>query len=566
MKPLALIGHRGVGKSSTLDELSRHFPKVVCVSLDAEIVKNQGRTIKEIFTSDGEEKFRQIEITVFKELVSRLEGRPFVIDIGAGFLGEIPQHIHCVWLKRRSHSPHSMYPDRPNLDAEPTMSVTRYLERESRYKKRADLTLQLREGPRHFQEGEKVLFAALIEGKCSDDLNGYYYSLTSNTTELEKSLLLQLGLKGFEYRNDWTKSDAANLQRDLVSLKVRGIDPPNNCETVDWPLEWGPNLQSSILSFHEKSRPLNEVLEGLPETKQILKLAIPIENFAELKLGHQWAQEAPERRAFLPMSEEGRWSWYRSWVARNTPVKFLRLHEGSAPDQPSVLEILNAPREATYFAAVLGHPVSHSWTPTFQQEYFFKKQAPVFAIDLAESEWNVALPFLQELGLRWVAVTAPLKNRAADWVQKSHALNTLCFTQQQWVGTNTDVFGVQALIQGFENDKVAVWGGGGTLSSIVKILPRASFYSSRTGELKAGEPIDSPTHLIWAVGPQAFKEKGVFPPKNWPIQSVFDLNYSSDSPGIECAWNYGCQYRSGVVMFEAQALKQQEFWNECRVE
>jgi shikimate 5-dehydrogenase len=231
-----------------------------------------------------------------------------------------------------------------------------------------------------------------------------------------------------------------------------------------------------------------------------------------------------------------------------------------------VLQVLNSPTGARFFAAVLGSPVRHSWTPTHQQRYFSEKGAPVFAIDVQPEEWSEAIRFLQELGLRWAAVTAPLKECAAQWLHKETPINTLCYTTEGWKGVNTDDHGLQQALQGIECKNVAVWGGGGTLNSIRQVCPQALFYSSRSGQPRDSDQAFSPTTLIWAVGASPFRERGVFPPSDWPLQRVIDLNYNSDSPGIECAWKFGCQYLSGAVMFAAQAEKQQEFWNECRVE
>lgn len=142
------------------------------------------------------------------------------------------------------------------------------------------------------------------------------------------------------------------------------------------------------------------------------------------------------------------------------------------------------------------------------------------------------------------------------------AVNTLFYNGQEWEGTNTDIHGFSEIISSYRNLSVAVWGGGGVIPAIEANLPNASFYSSRTGELKKGDRQNSPDVVVWAVGGSQFRKKGVFPPPQWKPQLVVDLNYAHNSPGIQCASNFSCQYRSGLDMFVAQAKKQQEYWNE----
>lgn len=60
MKSIALIGFMGTGKS-TLGKVLAQRLALPLVDLDAVIVQEQQMEIKDIFTRDGEEKFRQME-------------------------------------------------------------------------------------------------------------------------------------------------------------------------------------------------------------------------------------------------------------------------------------------------------------------------------------------------------------------------------------------------------------------------------------------------------------------------------------------------------------------------
>ena len=103
----------------------------------------------------------------------------------------------------------------------------------------------------------------------------------------------------------------------------------------------------------------------------------------------------PARRAFLPRAvagREGRWQWYRSWMLDRAPIGFIREGDGTSLDQPTVMERLRMLESGRgeRFAAVLGDPVAHSWTPAEQFEFFARRGMPVLAIDLGEDEWKAA--------------------------------------------------------------------------------------------------------------------------------------------------------------------------------
>lgn len=66
-KNIYLIGFMGVGKSTVSKRLKR-LTGLEEIDTDAEIVKREGRSINEIFASEGEAYFRAIETKLMKEL------------------------------------------------------------------------------------------------------------------------------------------------------------------------------------------------------------------------------------------------------------------------------------------------------------------------------------------------------------------------------------------------------------------------------------------------------------------------------------------------------------------
>ncbi len=567
MNQWLLIGHRGVGKSHLANHLKDVLPEIMVLSLDHHIENAEGQSIKDIFSLHGEAFFRDLESRHLLALIQNHASQDFIIDLGAGYEGDKPPAVKALWVKRKVDSSKAVFLDRPALDGHLQMSAERFEEREKRYACWADFTLEMREGPWAFAEGEKTLFNTLFKSLELDALSNYHMTLQSTTTLDEIETLRRLQVRGFEWRDDLLK-DVSPLGVESANLLVsfRSIREPNEKMSGlwDYPLEKGVNDSAPVVSLHTREGDLATTFKKFGASQQILKLAVPIHNFSELRQGHAWYLEDPSNRAFLPMSANGRWSWYRRWMASKMPLSFLRLGDGSAPDQPTVLEVLNDVKGAELFAAVIGTPVHHSFTPSFHQEYFAKKRASVFAIDINEDEFDEALPFLVTLGLRWAAVTSPLKNRAQSLLGADQAINTLFYDGESWRGTNTDGEGLRALAASSGNKRVAVWGGGGTAEALSQVFPQAAFFSSRTGLCKKGDADRVPEVLVWAVGADRFAQQGAWPPEQWPLQQVIDLNYSQDSPGRLCAHKFGCQYESGLVMFRAQAEQQQEFWDECR--
>lgn len=80
MKNIILVGFMGTGKTTIAAALANKL-KMRYVSTDALIEKREKRTINEIFTTDGEDRFRDIESGVVREVCAM---DSVVIDAGGG--------------------------------------------------------------------------------------------------------------------------------------------------------------------------------------------------------------------------------------------------------------------------------------------------------------------------------------------------------------------------------------------------------------------------------------------------------------------------------------------------
>ncbi len=441
---------------------------------------------------------------------------------------------------------------------------------------------------------------------------------------------LRWGLRYLELRDDLLDDRQLLAAAALVPpaqrlVSIRRQRPPTGAATAwealrqaaesaalwDWPLELGPRPELGLrtpwlASLHTRhpGESLDDAIRRLSAagaTAELLKLAIPIHNLAELLAGHAWVRRDPARHQFLPScgAGSGRWAWYRLWRGKSQHLNFLRetAAAGTAPspDQPLLYEWLvrhaaaGAKADGPPFAALLGDPVAHSRTPAEQRLYFESRGWPVFLIAITEADLQSCEPLqvLAELGLRAAAVTAPRKHDGRRWLADSggtfvpsaagdptDVCNTLGRAPDgRFFGTNTDGIGLRAGWQTLcaqdatlVKARVALWGGGGTAALLRTAFPDAIAFSARTGQPRAAvaassDPAWSPEVVVWAVG-RSRQPQCSWPSPSWQPRLIFDLNYSDDSPGREYAERCGACYESGLRFFRAQAAAQRQFWDQ----
>jgi shikimate 5-dehydrogenase/shikimate kinase len=598
-----LIGQRGTGKTSLLRRIEFYLAElnesVPTWDLDAEIERAEGRSISQIFGDCGEAGFRVLERTHFEHLVSLASGRSAYIAVGGGFNTELfAPSMRILWLQRTTDRDGRIFLDRPSLD--PMLSplqefISRAEKRRIKFQEVAGEEYLVPEG---------LMAPDLVERQIvvSDPQNvgGILTILPHHVQSAVKwnffvQRRLRWGLDFFEIRDDLLSEDQIGLV--LSKIPKSQILWSRRCpvapklffkEVAGW-VDYDREInakpgtpENKIISVHglrpgEKLGSLLSALEVEGDQGYHIKLAIEIDTFAELILGHQWRMAKPKGRSFLPRSSSGRWQWYRILMAGQQRLSFFREGEGSAADQPSLFQWLHRKKTGLTFAALLGRPVVHSYTPVYHGRFFAAHGLSVVAVDVCAEEFGEAFAFLESLGLVAAAVTSPLKNLAwhichekTSTAGRFLVANTLIkMTNGTWKGHNTDFDGLEALLhQAFELEpiehieQIAVWGGGGTLPIIKAHLDQAQFYSARTGLLREGQtsPLVMPRWLLWA-GARLRSDGMVVPPGQWRPQLVVDLNYTEDSGGREYARLVGAKYLSGATMFFAQADAQRIFWS-----
>lgn len=590
-----VVGHRGIGKTSLLKRLKLYLTDSFyrLFDLDEEVEVRQGIKIPELFSKYGEAHFRRIEISTLEAIAQENEsftGRVYV-TAGAGYEGTVPKGWSCLWIRRTTDGQGRIFEDRPRLD-QSALPLDEFLDRlplrETRYSSMCDQQFFLSEGFDFANGVEKQILRSEVQ-HCV----GVVTLSTGDVTSIPR--LLKMGVDFIELRDDLLDGSALQRALDLIprervllsfrspasiplSLKLVE-DYGLNC--VDWALELGApvrDLKPQILSVHtlkgqetDLAAALDSLVREYPEVP-ILKVALMTQNFDELKVGHCWSQKSPLRRVFLPISESGRWNWYRLLMKTSAPLNFLREGGGSAPDQPTLFDWMRVGAGTQPFAAVMGHPVKHSRTPGQHFEFFRSQGLNTYAIDILPEEFTErTLTFLKSLGLKFAAVTAPLKNLVVAHCSKLSpdaedlgSVNTLAFVGDQCVGHNTDLAGFResVLKSGVHaSEPAGLWGGLGTLPVMKKVLPRAVAFSARSGKPRDPSEIafEPPKVIVWAIG-RAQMGDSKYPVANWKPELVLDLNYADDSPGREYAMRVGAKYVSGLEMFQKQAEEQQEFW------
>ena len=574
-----LIGHRGTGKTSLLQRLQIYGRGTLPVyDLDREIARLEGQSVSDLFKKNGEAAFRQLEHQVLTDLIQK--NPKMICALGAGFELDsfvFPTQGEIVWVRRATDVLGRIFLDRPTLNqnSSPLSEFqSRATEREKIFRDQADWTYLLPEGLLSPDEFEKAIWGARLE-----KISGMLTLLSDHLRhpQVFKLRVAQIGVSFFELRDDLLTLPQLEmamelLPREKILVSLRKQNPEARwahaaafVTEVDYALELGDQIPSvtTCLSWHQDD---SSRLEKYENSGLHLKWSPLVRTFSELSAGLRWQQKNPGQRSFLPRSESGRWSWVRLLLKGRQKFNFFRDGEGSSLDQPTLHEWIRSVDKPQKFAAVLGDPVQHSYSPIEHLQFAREHQMDFLPIQISEAEWSEALPVLEDWGLEFAAVTSPLKGKAferslekSDIAKKLESVNTLTRLKGQgYLGENTDWNGFKEMrgsapLQG----PAVIWGGGGTLSMLKLQLPEAVAVSSRTGSLRdknASLPAQIDT-LIWAAAPQA-----KIPPIDWRPRQVFDLNYRDDSRAKQYAKDCGARYISGLVMFKAQAAQQREVW------
>ncbi len=146
MNNIVLIGMMGCGKSTVGSLLSERLERTL-VDTDALIERREGRSISEIFATNGEDYFRNLELTLSEELGQE---QNLIIACGGGLplqsacMTALKQTGTVIWLCR---DPGKTY-DTMDTTARPLAQqgrqafLDRFAQREPVYRQWADLIIE----------------------------------------------------------------------------------------------------------------------------------------------------------------------------------------------------------------------------------------------------------------------------------------------------------------------------------------------------------------------------------------------------------------------------------------
>lgn len=620
-----IIGHRGVGKTSFLKCYSHLFSKAF--DLDAEIEKRAQKKIPEIFEAQGEASFRDLEEKVLKDLSDELKGeKSAMIVVGAGYCASFwPESFKCLWLQRDSDQFPRFFSDRPFVGtSDPVNFQKNFQQRELRYQTKADFVWTMR-------EGEELVSVQLPRKWIFEDLKFKDSSFKDKDSASVLTVFPRVGMDlekfiadrkdwdlVFEFRNDlWSfEKDFEKLEglvrkysesrfllsfRKIEKVNLEIFSLPNVLS--DWDVKLGllPNgIKVSYLSLHHLNESLAKELNNLESlldqySDVQLKAAPEISSFEDLEILYKWWLQNPKRKNIFPRSlNDGsnefdkfpRWQWFRLYMKGKQRLNFLREGREGLADQPTIHQ-WNETGAFNNFAAILGNPVIHSYSPTFHHEFFKRKNMNFFAIPLSKEELsNEVFSFLENIGAKAFAVTSPLKKHEV-LLKNSNPLdeissevhNTLFKASisseslssfrknHSWKRANTDKSALEKMLtdhsqsasMDLSNEQFSwvIWGSGAVAEQAFQLLENVELYSASQGIVlkRKGQSSEHP-FLLWAAGDEA-----PLPPFK-SIQKVLDLSYSPKSNARLYCFHQKIPYLSGLEFFEIQGLCQQVHWSE----
>ena len=106
VRPLALVGLRGAGKSTVGAQVAEHRD-IDFIELDQRIASNAGLPLSQIFEIHGEAYYRRLEREVLQEIVVKAAS-PVVIAVGGGVVSDpenwkiLKRYANTIWLKARA--------------------------------------------------------------------------------------------------------------------------------------------------------------------------------------------------------------------------------------------------------------------------------------------------------------------------------------------------------------------------------------------------------------------------------------------------------------------------------
>lgn len=224
--------------------------------------------------------------------------------------------------------------------------------------------------------------------------------------------------------------------------------------------------------------------------------------------------------------------------------------------------------------ALLGHPIAHSQSPKLYREMLGTKLEFYDLIDVSSPE---DVPSLQSLAARYdgLNITAPYKKHylkqltiRPESVKALQSVNTLSFTAEGVIGTNTDSLAVRKILKEYKDDYGAldlIILGSGSMAQMTELIAQDLLISFKTFSRKAhGEiaQLDLSGHVqkSQTIVINTCSRDFIFEGKLNPRQIFWDYNYSF-TPHETRIPQQVKSYQDGQRMLRLQAEEAIHFWN-----
>lgn len=325
---------------------------------------------------------------------------------------------------------------------------------------------------------------------------------------------------------------------------------------------------------------------------EVIKLAVEVDSLRETLPLFELARQAAANQGHVLIGM-GRRAVHTRVLASRLRNRWTYAGDGVAPGQLPASRMLHEfrfarIREDADLYAVVGDPIGHSLSPAMHNAGFAAAGINAAYVGLEAASAEDFFTFARAMNLRGASITAPFKRDIMRYVNELDplarevgAVNTIAVNGHRWTGSNTDVAGFLAPLEGrmkLRGARVSILGAGGAARAVAFALKRqgavVTVHARRVQEARglarsAGVKSAAypPRPGTWDVLVNA-TSLGSRPGDESPMEGVpldgeivFDLIYSPpDTPLIRQARDAGCWTIGGIEMLIGQAEKQFESW------
>ncbi len=351
-----------------------------------------------------------------------------------------------------------------------------------------------------------------------------------------------------------------------------------------------PHIIRSVHYFKETPSlsVLKDAAQSLMATgASMIKIASTVTSYRDLLTLQTLQDSLPSgvQSIVLGMGDKAHLSRLTSPLRNAFTYACLSQSESAAPGQlPLSAYSLTAHCKTPRLFGLLGGPqVRHSMSPLIHATLFSRHSIDALYSLFPADDCEEAFSALSEMRVQGFSITAPWKRAILDRIHRLDAaaerlqsVNTVIREGDEWVGCNTDMYGIA---QGYpflaECENVAIIGSGGVVPAVIAACEqlhggaRITVYArsaSARRELEErfevdARPLEDLIHaeaqaIICAVS----DDVPIFLPQTHHLIHAIDLRYGKKTKFLKSAEAKGYTVHDGMSLLIHQALKQYELF------